>query len=330
MELQNGCLSLGHAHTFIPSILGGSCYNQQTGEIDDEKLCRNVDLAIEAYISISRVNQCSCGDTCIHLFRGADADDHCEARDSLLTFLKGSKQQRILYVERNHSCMLGSSLCGMSAKNIWLRDCLLRTSLCSPAALMKNVHILSARKECLVKCPDGTKMDLQSLTFHFLWLMLTDHGETQLAPLVKAFVPATIGWRWLIPLTSQLRSDFSKLSAYPPSETFVKEEAEKVLLTPDDTKIWMDHLNTVLLNNRKRGAAKAAAARHAKKSVQEPVHVTSQATTYCGGCGKPYVEETEEVEIWICCDLCNQWYCGECENLQSPPTTDYYFCKKCC
>ena len=58
--------------------------------------------------------------------------------------------------------------------------------------------------------------------------------------------------------------------------------------------------------------------------------VTSQATTHCGGCGKIYVEETEEVEIWICCDLCDQWCCGECENLQTPPLTDTYFCKKCC
>ena len=89
VELQNGCLSLGHAHTFIPSTLGGSCYNQQTGEIDDEKLRRNMDLAIEAYIS--RVDQCSCGDTCIHLYRGADAGGFLEVRDSSLTFLKGSK-----------------------------------------------------------------------------------------------------------------------------------------------------------------------------------------------------------------------------------------------
>ena len=47
-----------------------------------------------------------------------DAGDHCEVLDSLLTFLKGPKQQRVLYVERSHSCMLGSSLCGMSAKNM--------------------------------------------------------------------------------------------------------------------------------------------------------------------------------------------------------------------
>ena len=94
VELQNGCLSLGHAHTFIPSTLGGSCYNQQTGEIDDDKLRRNMDLAIEAYIS--RVDHCSCGNTCIHLYRGADTctSSHLEVRDSLLTFLKGSKMAK--------------------------------------------------------------------------------------------------------------------------------------------------------------------------------------------------------------------------------------------
>ena len=32
VKLQNGCLSLGHAHTFIPFTLGGSCCNQQTGD----------------------------------------------------------------------------------------------------------------------------------------------------------------------------------------------------------------------------------------------------------------------------------------------------------
>ena len=91
-ELQNGCLSLGHAHIFIPSTLGGSCYNQQTGEFDDEKVKKNMDLAIEAYIS--RVNHCRCGNSSIHLFRGADASVHLGTRDELLTFLKGSKSAK--------------------------------------------------------------------------------------------------------------------------------------------------------------------------------------------------------------------------------------------
>ena len=62
VELQNGCLSIGHAHIFIPSTLVGSCYNNENGEIDGDKLRQNMDLAIQAYIS--RVNQCRGGDAC--------------------------------------------------------------------------------------------------------------------------------------------------------------------------------------------------------------------------------------------------------------------------
>ena len=38
VELQNGSLSLGHAGLFIPSTLGGSCYNPETGAIDEDLL----------------------------------------------------------------------------------------------------------------------------------------------------------------------------------------------------------------------------------------------------------------------------------------------------
>ena len=339
VELQNGCLSLGHAHTFIPSTLGGSCYNQQTGEIDDEKLRRNMDLAIEAYIS--RVNQCSCGDTCIHLYRGADAGDHREVRDSLLTFLKGSKTakdtlhrekpqlyarfQSVWNVRQKHMVK------GLPSQYIFMLTCCFDEE-CPHPVCQKGMP--SEMPGWYKNGPAITHLPLPMVDVDRPW------GNTSCST-CKGFCAGHYrvemvdttdqsAMKSLAPPPSLiLKSDFSKLSTYPPSETFVKEEAEKVLLTPDDTRIWMDHLNTVLLN-RKRGAAKAAATRRAKKSVQEPVCVTSQATTYCGGCGKPYVEETEEVEIWICCDLCNQWCCGECENLQSPPTTDYYFCKKCC
>ena len=52
VELQNGCLSLGHSNTFIPSTLGGSCIDKLTGKINEAKLCENLDLAIDAYINL--------------------------------------------------------------------------------------------------------------------------------------------------------------------------------------------------------------------------------------------------------------------------------------
>ena len=72
--------------------------------------------------------------------------------------------------------------------------------------------------------------------------------------------------------------------------------------TKVDLQSLMDHLHNVL-RNHKREAVKAAATQHAKKSLQESVHITSQATPYCRGCGKACMEATEEVEILICCDL---------------------------
>ena len=80
--------------------------------------------------------------------------------------------------------------------------------------------------------------------------------------------------------------------------------------------------------NRKRGAQKAAATRRAKKAQNtQPSGTTTTAhpaldsrlddVTYCGGCGQEFEDETVEVELWICCDLCNQWRCGACENLSS-------------
>lgn len=61
VELQNGCLSLGHASTFIPSTLAGSCLDPVTGTVSEDKLRHNLDLAINVYIN--RVNGCPCGDT---------------------------------------------------------------------------------------------------------------------------------------------------------------------------------------------------------------------------------------------------------------------------
>ena len=89
VELQNGCLAVAHANVFIPSTLGGSCMDGNS--VDKEKYVRNMNLATDVYIN--RVNQCPCGGTVIHLFRGADSSEQQVTRAHLLQYLKGSKQQ---------------------------------------------------------------------------------------------------------------------------------------------------------------------------------------------------------------------------------------------
>ena len=92
VELQNGCLSLGHSNTFIPSTLGGSCIDPHTGKVDQTKLKENLNLAITAYIS--RVDGCSCGETNTKLVRGSNSDPIQEVNNNLLTYLKGSKKSK--------------------------------------------------------------------------------------------------------------------------------------------------------------------------------------------------------------------------------------------
>lgn len=92
VELQNGSLSLGHANTFIPSTLGGSCWDVETGAINQQKLKENLHLAIGAYIA--RVDGCPCGSSSIKLFEGSDSQDFQDISKSLDVSLKGSKTQQ--------------------------------------------------------------------------------------------------------------------------------------------------------------------------------------------------------------------------------------------
>ena len=47
-------------------------------------------MAIDA--DISRIDGCACGDTIIHLYRGAESNQ--KVREKLLVFLKGSKKPK--------------------------------------------------------------------------------------------------------------------------------------------------------------------------------------------------------------------------------------------
>ncbi len=93
--------------------------------------------------------------------------------------------------------------------------------------------------------------------------------------------------------------------------------AQKVLLSEEETQIWLDHLATVIQNS-KRGAANAALTRKRKSNLVETNNPgTSKGTnnetssnetsnkksdeTYCGVCKIEYNES--ETGFWIRCDL---------------------------
>ena len=92
VELQNGCLSLAHAYLFIPSNINGTCFDPNTGKLDEQRLRTNLGLAMDIYIS--RVNGAPCGESQIHLFKGADSSEKRQLRNHVLVYLKGSMEQK--------------------------------------------------------------------------------------------------------------------------------------------------------------------------------------------------------------------------------------------
>ena len=50
------------------------------------------------------------------------------------------------------------------------------------------------------------------------------------------------------------------LQSFPPSESTYSELSKRVMLSVEEIKMWLDHLNTIQ-ENRKKGAIKAAETR---------------------------------------------------------------------
>ena len=112
------------------------------------------------------------------------------------------------------------------------------------------------------------------------------------------------------PPSTILKQKISQLGHAQITDNFV-EAAKEVLLSMEETKIWLQHLSTVV-ENRKRGAAKAAATcqlkRKAqqqaqqmvadaqpsmtnpkKKQLEKPISVSQhndESNCFCGGCKK--------------------------------------------
>ena len=175
VELQNGCLSLGHSNTFIPSTLAGLCLDPETGVVDNEKLRENLDLAIDAYIC--RVNGTSCGNTTIQLYKGAKDSEQVRMRGSLLVFIKGSKKskrtllqkepEQYAYFQTVWNILSRHMISGLPSQYI--------SCMCAVTSL--SVFTLYARLEDQLPYIRGTVKGLQSQSSLFQELTKRDHGE---------------------------------------------------------------------------------------------------------------------------------------------------------
>ena len=357
VELQNGCLSLGHANTFIPSTLGGSCLDPDTGGIDQQKLKENLHLAITAYIS--RVDGCPCGETTIKLLQGSDSQSYQEIQKNLDVFLKGSKKQKKvlgqeqpeLYAKFRNVWSVRNQhmVVGLPSSYIFFLRCCFKPGCVHPLCQLGPQHAVHSWY------PGGPSLDYLPFPFPdpsrpwgdpacaVCQGFCSGHHTNKMINVTDTSALKSLQ----MPPSILLKDVVSKLGDSPLSETFLVEEAKKVLLTSEETKIWIEHLLAVI-QSRKRGAAKAAATRRRKKeqaqrqsmemveseldpSTQQECTQKPEATTeecFCSTCGDEY--NLSDSLFWICCDLCLLWYCAACEKLLKEPNSERYICKTCC
>ena len=291
VELQNGCLSLGHSNTFIPSTLAGSCVDGDSGKRDDRKLRENLSLAITAYIS--RVSGCPCGDTTIQLFEGSTIEEHHITSEKLDIFLKGSNRQRLGLQKECPSVysrfkMIWDIRSRHMVKDLpptyifFLKCCFQQGCphpLCS-SGLPSTDLCWYASGPPLSKFPLPIKDPARPWGGQNCTSCTGFCAGHYCIPLVDITDPAVLQ---IVakPPSVILKQKFAELEGDNITDDFVKSAAKSVLLSTEETKIWLDHLGTVL-KNRKRGAAKAAETRLKKNSTIAGTQQVSQTAATIG------------------------------------------------
>ena len=327
VELQNGCLALGHANIFIPSTLGGSCLDNETGKVDPGKLKHNMDLATDVYIN--RVSGFPCGDGTITLFRGADSSELQQLRLQLLIFLKGSKRQREALRQKDPRMFsyfneVWTIPCSHMVKEL-PQNYLFHLVCCFKPSCTHPLCMGAAGSQTLSKwfcggpevsyvplpipdparpwgspdCPECNGL----CSGHFL-----APDAAMLSSLPRMQKPPSI----------LIREAFQKIMG-PPSERKVQDIAEAVLLSPQEVGMWLEHLQTIE-DNRRRGAKKAAETRKKKMSN------SSHDVYYCGVCHEQFVEYADEEQNWIACDRCQHWFHFICVGVVEGAIPDKFNC----
>ena len=129
------------------------------------------------------------------------------------------------------------------------------------------------------------------------------------------------------PPSASLKEFHSSLKGAVPEPSQLEVIARKTMLPVCEVNIWLDHL-TMIANNRKRGAAKAAQTRRQRRLAKEQER-KEETVCYCGACGGQYEEETNDVEFWICCDRCDLWFHGICVGVDASNSPDIFKCSSC-
>lgn len=329
VELQNGCLALGHANLFIPSTLYGSCL--ENGKVNSDILCKNLSSAIDVYLS--RVNQSPCAGTVIHLWKGPDSKDTQTERAAVLTYLKGKKNEKE-QLRKSHPDLY------KSIHEIWT----LRNSHMVPNLPSQYLFYLRCcyNPQCIHPVCKTTQLEdipwfPGGPSISFLPIPTPDPTR----PFGNDACTECSGfcaghYMKLNELLDYVNSGNNLPKAKPPSEILLEAHkkwkgipdnsavlaiAKEALLPPEEVRLWLKHSEDVACN-RKRGAKKAAAKRRER---QTNLRQRTDASNVCHTCNSeepPLAEDDndeddEQMIDWVACNSCTQWHHIACVEIES-------------
>ncbi|CAB4005889.1 Chromatin modification-related YNG2 [Paramuricea clavata] len=349
VELQNGCLALGHSNVYIPSTIHGS--NIVNGELDQEKLCKNLEAAITVYTNT--VNGSPCGGKPIHLTRGSTDEfskKKQERRNRLLIFLRESKKKKkelqeghpeeynyflkIWRVREDHmvkdlpenyilmlvpcykrDCVHPVCRKGCPEKEAtWFKD--------GPPITFIPLPIPDPKRPFGGNC-ENCKQNKQNCTGHYL------PPELQYEWTVKN------GMNYSVQPPSKILKIFAKTHATF-TEDDVKLLASECLLSESDVQMWLENVN----NGKKRKAATQNKSKRVDKNQKEDENEKADENkkddenekdddedddVYCI-CMQPW-----DGRFMIQCDTCEMWYHGSCVGIEEDEADliDDYQCDLC-
>lgn len=355
VELQNGCLALGHANLFIPSTLNGSCVNQ-SGGVNQQILHQNLDSAIDVYIS--RVDGAPCAATEIRLFKGAESSKYQEENEVLKVFLKGSKDAKsklatenpVLYSKVKDTMDLRERHLrkNVPSKYVFMLECCFEEGCVHPVCK-------EGRLENETWYPGGPCIAFFPLPVAdpdrpFNCISCEECGNNCSGhymgydKLLERFSKQE-KLEFAQPPSVVLLQTYNQLKRIPPYSVLL-ETAQRTLLPVEEVKMWFEHLHQIA-ENRKAGAKKAAIKRREMKRAGKTRsskgstvakeansgNVDKDSTSdLCQECGMADPPDCEGDTIsWLSCDGCLLWWHITCLGFEEDKSSDqlHWLCLKC-
>lgn len=329
VELQNGCLAIGHSNLFVPSTIHGSNMDAD-GKLCEEMLKKNLDTATDVYINT--VNGTPCFGTQIHLVKGATgnvSNMHQERRPRLLTFLRGSKKE-IKCLQKSHpdDYIYFSKIWKLRQRHMVVGLPTNYLFMLLPCYQSECSHPLCVKGKPASEAtwyPGGPPLSFLPLPIKDPELPWGGSCDKCTGACSGHYLKPEDHIKWVeekgtaacekVPPRAKIENLVK--TGEKVSQEVAEELSKSNLLSREDTEICVEHFVSIC-ERRKRNKEKR------RKNKQRAVTETEHQDVYC-------ICRKEEEGLMIQCDGCTEWFHSVCVDVtqEEADAMEQYICALC-